>query len=172
MIKNEIQDALNEQINEELYSAYIYQAMAAYFEAINLKGASNWMNIQAQEELSHVMRFYNYLFERGGRVHLKAVNEPPADWESPLHVFEAAYNHEVHITGRINALVSLALEHHDHATHNMLQWFVGEQVEEEATADEVVQKLKLVGNDGSGLFMIDQELGTRVFTPPAAQDSA
>jgi ferritin len=164
-----MQDALNEQINAELYSAYLYQAMSAYFESINLKGAATWMTVQAQEEVSHAMRIYNYVFERGGRVILKGIKAPDESWESPLQVFEQAYEHETHVTSLINKLVDLAAKLSDHATNNMLQWFVAEQVEEEASADEVVQKLKLVGSDGGGLFMVDQELGQRTFTPASAE---
>jgi ferritin len=169
MIKKKMQDALNKQINEELFSAYLYQSMAAFFEEKNLKGFSNWMNVQAKEELTHAMRIYDYLFERGGRVILQAIKAPANDWKSPLAAFEEAYKHEQHITGCINKLVDMAIGLSDHASNNMLQWFVAEQVEEEASVDEVVQNLKLVGDDGGGLFLIDQELGNRVFVPPAAE---
>ena len=168
MIKEKVQKALNEQIKWEFYSAYLYLSMAAYFESVNLPGFANWMKVQAQEELSHAMKFFDYVNGRGGRVTLADVEAPPADWDSPLAVFEATHEHEQVVTGRINALVDLAAAESDHATNQMLQWFVTEQVEEEASADEMVQKLKLVGKEGGGLFMLDRELAQRVFTPPAA----
>jgi ferritin len=167
MLKNKMQKALCEQINAEIYSSYLYFSMSAYFESLNLKGFAHWMTIQAQEELVHVVKFFDYVHSRNGRVTLDAVAGPPSEWESPRAAFEAAYQHETTITERIHKLVDLALEHSDHPTHQMLQWFVAEQVEEEANADEIVQKLKLVGNEGYGVFMLDRELATRVFTMPA-----
>lgn len=166
MISKEMQKAINRQLNRELYSAYLYLAMAAYFDSINLKGFANWMRVQAQEEVMHAMKFYNYLFERGGRAIMQDIEAPPSEWKSPLAVFEHTYEHEQKVTGLINDLVNMSMSEKDHATYNFLQWFVSEQVEEESSADEVVQKLKLVG-DGGGLFMLDRELGQRVYTPPA-----
>ena len=168
MIDEKMQEALNKQLNAELYSSYLYLSMSAYFQSVNLSGFANWMRVQAQEELAHALKFYDYVNERGGRVVLPAVDEPPSEWDSPLAVFEHVYEHEQKVTGLINKLVDLAVKARDHATNNFLQWFVSEQVEEEASADEVVQKLKLVGDDPSGLFMIDRELGQRVFVAPAA----
>jgi ferritin len=167
MIAKKMQEALNKQLNAELYSSYLYLSMSAYFQSVNLGGFANWMRVQGQEELAHALKFYDYVNERGGRVTLHAVEAPPFEWDSPLAAFEAVYRHEQKVTGLINELVDLALEVKDHATNNFLQWFVSEQVEEEASADEVVQKLKLVGDDASGLFMIDRELGQRVFTASA-----
>ena len=172
MFKEKVQSALNEQLNWELYSSYLYLSMSAYFQAINLLGFANWMRVQAQEELVHAMKFYDFINERGGRVILQQVEPPPTEWSSPVDVFENAYKHEQKITGLINDLVNLAVGEGDHATNIFLQWFVTEQVEEEASADEVVQKLKLVGDDSSGLFMLDREMGQRVFTPPAASAEA
>jgi len=172
MIKAKMQNALNAQINRELYSAYLYMAMAAYFESLNLKGFANWMRVQVQEELVHVTKFFGYVVDRGGRVTLTAIDGPTAEWSSPLNVFEEAYAHEQKVTGWISDLVSLAGREEDHATHNILQWFVGEQVEEEASADDVVKKLKLMGDAPGGLFMIDRELAARVFTPPPAAPGA
>ena len=168
MIDEKMQEALNKQLNAELYSSYLYLSMSAYFQSVNLSGFANWMRVQAQEELAHALKFYDYVNERGGRVVLPAVDEPPSEWDSPLAVFEHVYEHEQKVTGLINKLVDLAVKARDHATNNFLQWFVSEQVEEEASADEVLQKLKLVGDDASGLFMIDQELAQRVFVAPAA----
>jgi ferritin len=170
MIKEKIQDALNKQLNAELYSSYLYFSMAAYFESASLKGFSNWMRVQAREELAHAMKFYDYINERGGRVNLTSIAAPSAQWDSPLAAFEQVYEHEQKVTGLINDLVTLAISEADHATNNFLQWFVAEQVEEESSADEIVQKLRLLGEDRSGLFMVDQELGQRVFTPPATTE--
>ncbi len=162
-----MQEALNDQLKWEFYSGYLYLSMSAYFLSINLPGFANWMHVQAQEELSHGMKFFDFINERGGRVFLQAADAPPSEWSSPLDVFEEAYAHEQIVTGRINDLVNLALEERDHASNIFLQWFVSEQVEEEANADGVVQQLKLMGDARGGLFMLDKELGQRVFTPPA-----
>jgi ferritin len=163
-----MQEALNKQLNAEIYSAYLYLSMSAYFHSINLDGFANWMRVQWQEELAHGLKFYDYVNERGGRVTLQPVEAPPSEWGSPLALFEDVYRHEQKVTGMINKLVDLAVKARDHATNNFLQWFVAEQVEEEASADEVVQKLKLVGDDASALFMIDRELAQRVFVAPTA----
>lgn len=162
-ISDKVVETLNKQINAEIYSAYLYLSMAAYFESIGLKGFANWMRVQWQEELTHAMRIYDYVVERGGRVRLHAVDEPPSEWKSPLEAFEAAHNHEMKVTAMINELVELALKERDFATYNMLQWFVDEQIEEEASTQEVVNKLKLVGDDGKGIFMLDRELAQRQF---------
>lgn len=172
MLKDKMQDALCNQINAELYSSYLYLSMAAYFESIALKGAASWMRVQAQEELVHVGKFFDYIHERGGRATLGAIEAPPKAWDSALAAFEEAYKHETKVTKRVNKLVDLSRELSDHATYNFLQWFVAEQVEEEASVDDVVQKLKLVGGEGHGLFMVDQELATRVFVMPPAAGAA
>jgi ferritin len=167
MLSKKMQTSLNKQVVAEIYSAYIYLSMSAYFHSLNLEGHAKWMRVQALEEVTHGMRIFDYVNERGGRVLVGAIDKPATNWASPRAAFEAAYRHEQKVTGMINNLVDLAIKERDHATENFLQWFVSEQVEEEASADEVVQKLKLVGKDGGGLFMVDQELGQRVFTPPA-----
>ena len=169
MLSKKMQEALNEQINAELYSAYLYLSMSAYFKSINLPGSANWMRVQTQEEMVHAMKIYDYVNERGGRVALEAVSKPVVEWKSPLAAFQAAYKHEQHVTGLINDLVNLAVKEKDHAVNAFLQWFVNEQVEEEASADEVVQKLKQVEKVPAGVFMIDRELGQRVFTPPTTK---
>jgi ferritin len=171
MIKEKVLEGFNKQINAEMYSSYLYLAMSAYFETLNLKGFANWMRVQAQEELVHAMKFYAFLHDRGGKVNLGPIDGPPTKWDTPLHAFEEAYNHEIKVTGLINSLVDTALEEKDHAANAFLQWFVTEQVEEEASADAVVQQLKLAGSDGSGLFMIDRELGQRVFTMPVSGEA-
>jgi len=166
MVSDKMLEALNTQINAEIYSAYLYLAMAAYFDDLNLPGFANWMKVQDQEEKAHATIFYNYVVERGKRVRMKAIAEPPGEWDSPLDVYRAVYDHEVHVTSLINALVDQAKEESDHATYNRLQWFVGEQVEEEGAADAIVKQLKLIGDDGRGLLMIDRELAQRVYVPP------
>jgi len=169
MLGEKIENALNSQMNAELYSAYLYLAMNAYFESIDLGGFANWMRIQAQEELSHAMKFHDYITQRGGRVILDKIEKPPTEWESPLDVFEHVYAHEQKVTGLINDLVNLAIEENDHATNNFLQWFVAEQVEEEESSSGVLQKVKLAGEDASSILMLDNELGQRVFNPPASE---
>ena len=166
MLKAKIEKAINKQINAELWSGYLYLSMSSYFESIGLSGFANWMWIQAREEATHAMRLYKHVIERGGRVILSEIEKVPTQWKSPLDAFEETYNHEQKVTGLINDLVDLAIKEKDHATVNMLQWFIDEQVEEEGSADEIVQKLKLIGKNTSGLFMLDQELGQRMFTPP------
>ena len=163
MLNQKVQDAINDQINAELYSAYLYYSMAAYFESISLKGFSHWMRVQALEEMTHVQKFFS---DRSGQVVMKPIETPPAQWASPLAAFEAAYAHEVKVTALINQLMDLALAESDHASCNFLQWFVGEQVEEEASADEIVQKLKLVDKSEGGLFLLDQEMDKRAFVAP------
>ena len=169
MMNQKMEKAFNQQINAELYSAYLYLAMGAYFEAEGLAGFAAWMRAQTQEEVFHAMKMYDFVNERGGRVNLAAIEQPPAAWKSPLDVFENVLAHEQKVTGLINDLVNLALGEKDHASHIFLQWFVTEQVEEEASATEVLQKLKLIGKDANGLFVQDREMGQRVFTPPAQQ---
>jgi ferritin len=169
MINEKVLEEFNKQINEETYSAYLYLSMSAWFESINLTGFASWMRVQVQEEMVHAMKFYHHVIERGGAVKLTAIEGPATEWESPLAAFEGAYAHEQHISGRINLLVDVATEAKDYASLPFLQWFVGEQVEEEATADGVVQQLKLVAGAPGGLFMLDREMGQRVFMPPPAE---
>ena len=165
MLNKKMNDALNEQVNAEWYSAYLYLSMEAYFESVDLPGFANWMRIQIQEEAMHALKIYDFINERGGRVLLKSIDQPPTEWDTPLAAFEAAYKHEQKVTGLINDLVNLAIQEKDHATNSFLQWFVNEQVEEEASVSQVVQKLKLIENAPGGQFLIDRELSQRVFTP-------
>ena len=167
-MKKKILKSLNEQINAEMFSSYLYLSMEAYFQSISLKGFAAWMRVQAQEEMMHGMKFYDFVNERGGKVTLEAIAKPETTWATPLAAFEAVLKHEEHVTSLINNLVDLAISEKDHASNNFLQWFVAEQVEEEASANEVVEKLKLIQDNPSGLFMVDAELGKRVFTMPAA----
>ena len=161
MLKPKIQDALNDHLNQELFSAYLYMSMASYFEARNLSGMGQWMKVQVQEELMHGLKFFDFVHDRGGRVILQTIAAPKTEWTSPLDAFEEAYTHECEISGRINALVDLAIAESDHALNSFLQWFVNEQVEEEANVEAIVDKLKLVGDNGVALFMVDGELGNR-----------
>jgi ferritin len=167
MLSEKMEKALNEQVNWEMYSSYFYLSMSSYFESISLAGCAQWMRAQAQEELYHAIKIYDYINERGGRAIMEAIAKPPSDWSSPLVVFEEVLEHEQKVTGLINGLVNLALDERDHATNIFLQWFVSEQVEEEDSVGSVLDKFKLIGDDKSGLFVLDQELGARVFTPPA-----
>jgi len=172
MINKKVEDALNKQLNSELYSAYLYMSMSANFESANLKGFAKWMRVQIQEEMVHVRKFYDYILQRGGKVVMTAIDGPPAGWVSPLKVFEDALKHEQLVTNLINALVNLALAEKDHATVNFLQWFVTEQVEEEASFNDVLQRLRIIGKDGGALFMLDKEMAARVFVPPATTAGA
>ncbi len=169
MISKKIEKALNEQVNAELFSAYLYLSMEAYFKSLNLNGFANWMRVQTQEEISHAMKIYGFIDERGGRITLKTIDGPQTKWDSPLAVFKAVYEHEQKVTGLINNLVDLAIKEKDHATNTFLQWFVNEQVEEEASADQAVQQLKMMEKAPGGMFMLDRELGQRIFTPPVAE---
>ncbi|MBN1911889.1 MAG: ferritin [Pirellulales bacterium] len=169
MLNPKIEGAFNAQINAELYSSYLYLSMSAYFESKSLPGMAHWMRLQAQEEAGHAMKMFDFVNERNGRVLLKAVDAPATEWASPLAVFEVVYEHECKVTGLINDLTSLALEEKDHAAGIFLQWFVTEQVEEEANALAIVDKLKLVGDQGVPLYMLDKELGQRTVSPAAAE---
>ena len=166
MFNPRIQDAFNRQLNAELFSSYLYLSMSACFESQNLKGMAHWMRIQVQEELQHAMKFLDFINDRGGRVLLTAVEGPRTEWSSPLEAFQDTCEHESKVTGLINDLVDLSIKEKDHAANTFLQWFVTEQVEEEASAREIADKLKLAGDNSVALLMIDQELGRR--TPPAA----
>ncbi len=168
MIGKKIRDAFNEQIKHETYSAYLYLQIAAYFHDKGLDGMAQWMRVQAMEELIHAMKFFDHIHERDGSVELLAIGKPPKTWKSPLEAFKAALKHEQFITGRINDLVKLSNAEKDYASQSLLQWFVDEQIEEEANASKNVQMMEMVGDSGNGLFMLDRELGTRTFTMPAA----
>ncbi|HOC67921.1 MAG: Ferritin [Candidatus Hydrogenedentes bacterium ADurb.Bin101] len=170
MIKTDLQQAFNKQINEELFSAYLYVSMVNYFESQNLKGFAAWMRAQVVEELIHANKLIDYMLERGGDVKLEAIGKPESAWDNPLAAFEAAYAHECHISACINDLYSASVKAGDHAAAIFLNWFVSEQVEEEASADDVVQRLKLSQGAPGALFMLDRELGARV--PPVTLNTA
>lgn len=161
MLNKNMESALNGQVNAELYSAYLYLAMAAYFEGINLGGFAGWMRVQAKEEIEHAMKIYDYIFERDGQVTLSAIDKPQLEWKSPLDAFQAAYGHEQKVSGMIHNLVDIARSEKDHATENFLAWFVAEQVEEEASTLEVVQQLRMVKDAPQGMFMLDSRMGER-----------
>jgi ferritin len=167
MLDKRMQDAINEQINWELYSGYLYLSMAAQFSELGMSGGQNWMTVQYQEELAHAQKMFDYVTQRGGRVTLEAIAKPRSEWPAGLDMFKEALAHEEKVTGRIHDLASLALEIRDHATHNFLQWFIAEQVEEEETAGDMVQKFGMAGEHPAGLYQLDKELAARVFTPPA-----
>jgi len=166
MLDQKMEAAINGQINAEIYSSYLYMSMATWFDAQSLPGMAHWMRVQAQEEWTHAIKFYTYVNERGGRVILSAIDGPATDWDSPLAVFQAVAEHEAKVTGLIHGLMDLALEIRDHASSSFLQWFVNEQVEEEASAAEAVGQMKLAKDNPSALLMLDKELATRVFTMP------
>ena len=167
MISQKLQDAINYQINRELFSEYYYLSMASYFNSTGLSGFENFFLIQVEEERFHAMKMYNFINERGGRVFLQAIEAPKTKFESALEVFELAYEHEKLVSKLINDLMDLAIKENDHAAKNHLNWFVDEQVEEEASMDTIVNKLKLIGGAGHGLLMLDNELAQRTFTPPS-----
>ena len=162
MISQKIQKALNQQLNEEFYSSYFYLSMSAYFESKDLQGFAQWFRLQADEEYAHAMKIFDYIYQIGGEAKLMKIDGPKTNWDSFLEVFQDTFDHEQKVTKSINDLLELSYEEKDHATVNFLQWFVSEQVEEEATAMQNVKKMELIGDDKAGLFMIDKELGGRV----------
>jgi len=168
MISKKIQDALNDQVAYEYYSAHIYLSMSAYLESIDLPGLANWMRIQYQEEVFHAEKLFDYIIERDGRAVLTNWEAPPTEWKSPLDAFAGALAHEQKVTARFNNHMDLAIAEKDHASQIFLQWFVNEQVEEESTVKTIIQQLKMLGDSKAGLFQLDRELGQRTFTPPAA----
>ena len=171
MINEKLEKEINKQINAEIYSAYLYQAMAAYFESKSLSGFANWMDVQAEEELTHARKFYDFLNERGGRVILDSIEAPKSEWDAPIEAFKDAYEHEQKVTSMINNLVDIAIEENDHATNSFLQWFVDEQVEEEASVEEIIDKMELIGDSGNGLYMFDSKLGERAFVDETAESA-
>jgi ferritin len=171
MINKKVRDGFNKQIQHELYSAYLYLSMAAWMHSKGMDGMAQWLRVQTMEEMTHAMKFFDHIIERDGTVELLEIEKPPASWDSLLDAFKAAYKHEQFITGKINDLAKLAGSENDYASNSLLQWFVDEQVEEEANASKNVQNLEMVGDSGNGLLMLDREMGMRTFTMPAAKDS-
>ena len=172
MFSQKTQDAFNEQLNMEFYSSYLYLSMSAYFESQHLTGMARWMRIQAQEEHGHAMKFFDYILSRNGNVVLAELGAPRTGWGSVLEAFEDSYKHECRVTGRLNDLTTLSIGEKDHAANVFLQWFVSEQVEEEATVLDIVEKLRMVKDDPAALFMMDQELGKRTLSPQSPQGDA
>lgn len=166
MLKKPIEIALNKQINAEFHSAYLYLSMSSYFQSIGMAGCANWMKVQYQEELAHATHFFDYVLERGGRVELAPIGEVEVNFKNVMHVFETTLNHEINVTGLINSLMDIAIKESDHATKSFLQWFVDEQVEEEANVEQVLNNLKLINGEGQGLLMMDREMQARVFVNP------
>lgn len=167
MINKTMQDALNEQINAELYSAYLYLSMSAYFEDAGLAGFANWMRIQFEEEQAHAMKFFDYLTERGGRVILTPIEGVETEFTGTISVFEEVLKHERLVTSKINSLMDLAIDERDHASKSFLQWFIDEQVEEESTVEEILSNLKIINAEGQGLLMMNKDFAARTFTPLA-----
>ena len=165
MLNKRIEEELKKQLNAELYSAYLYLSMSAYVTSINLQGFSNWLKVQFVEEQAHAMKFYDYIIGRNGRVSLSRIDAPKTKWDGILDVFQHVLSHEKKVTSLINNLVDIAIEEKDHATVNILQWFVNEQVEEEASVSDLFDQLKLIEGKGAGLFMLDREVKQRVFVP-------
>ena len=166
MLSETMEKALNKQVNYEFYSAHLYLSMASYFKSIDLDGFGNWMQIQYEEEIFHAMKFLDFIHTRDGNVRLLSIDQPPHQWDSTLHVFTETYDHEKHVTSLINDLVTLSIKENDHATQNFLQWYIAEQVEEEASVKAIQSKLKLAGESTVTLLMLDQEMTKRTFTPP------
>ena len=161
MLSKAVQDAINEQIKNELYSAYLYLSMSAHFEAGNLPGFARWMRLQAQEEQGHALKFFDYMHDRGGAVRLLAIDQPPAEWKSSLALFQQVLEHEQMVTGMIHRLYELAAKENDYATEIMLQWFITEQVEEEKNAAQIIDTLKLIDAHGTAVLMLDKQLSKR-----------
>ena len=166
MINEHVAKVLNEQINKELYSAYLYLSMSAHFSDLGLMGFANWMRIQNQEEQAHGMLIYDFLINRGAKVNLTAIAAPDGHYETPLDVMETVLKHEVYVTGLINNIVTVAESVKDRATISYMNWFVDEQVEEEANAQDIISKLKMIGEDKSALYLLDKDLSARVFVQP------
>lgn len=167
MISQKVQDALNAQINAEFWSAYLYLSMAQYFHANGRSGIANWFDIQFKEEQDHAQILINYLNSRDGRVMLKAIDAVPTEWKSELDAFEATLEHEKKVTAMINDLYYIAESERDYATRGRLDWFVSEQVEEEETAREIIDRLKLIGDNGLAMYTLDTELGARTYSTPS-----
>ncbi|MFT5170829.1 MAG: ferritin [Candidatus Marinamargulisbacteria bacterium] len=161
MLSSAMAKLMTKQINNELFSAYSYLAMSAYFEDFGLKGSARWMRMQSDEELQHMRKQFDYVFDRGGQVALEAIGKPSSSWKSPLAVFESAYKQELAVTKDIHALVTLAKKENDYITENFLQWFISEQVEEEASIQGILRQLKLTGSNHAALFILDNQLGDK-----------
>ncbi len=167
MLNKKIEEALNSQINAEMWSAYLYLSMASYCHANGRPGMGKWFEVQFKEEQDHAMILFKYVISRGGNVKLDAIKAVPTEWDSVLKVYEGALAHEQKVTNMINGLCALASQENDYATSSMLKWFIDEQVEEEETAQNIIDNLKMIGDNGYGLYMLDKELGARTYTQAA-----
>lgn len=160
-LSKKMEEALNKQLNAELFSSFLYLSMSADFHSKNFTGFAAWLELQAKEENEHAMKFYRYILERGGKIKLLTIDAPKDEWQTPLDAFTDAYEHEKKVTGMIHKLLEIAIEEKDYATQEMLQWFVKEQVEEEAQTFQIVEQLKMIGDSKNGWFMLDHRLGKR-----------
>jgi ferritin len=166
MINENVEKAINTQINAELYSEYLYLSMSAYFKSINLNGCASWMNIQAQEERAHAMGMFDYVIRRGGKIVLEAIEKPQTSWKDALDVFKSALKHEELVTSKINALANVAQENSDRATSLFLNWYITEQVEEEENFADIIAQVEMVHDNPAAMFALDKELGARQFVAP------
>lgn len=171
MLSEKLLNHLNDQVNFEIYSAYVYLSMAAYCESVDLNGFSNFFKVQSQEELFHAMKFYDYIFQKNGVVTLEQIEKPNANYENITHVFESGYEHEQIVTSRLYKIADIATEEKEHATLSLLNWFINEQVEEENTFNTILKKIKRAENNPAALYMLDDELAARVYTPPATTNA-
>lgn len=165
MIAKKIETAINEQINMEMWSANLYLSMSAYFNTIGLQGFANWMRIQYLEEKDHALKFFDYVNSRGGKIKIDAIKSVPTTWKNTLDVFEETLKHECIVTSLINNLMEIAIKEKDHATQSMLKWFIDEQVEEEQNVQAIIDSLRMIKDNGYGIFMLDKELATRAYAP-------
>ena len=165
MLTKPVEDAINAQLGNELYAAYLYLALVDYFEALALRGFGHWMRVQAQEEVTHAMKLFDFIHNRGGRVVLKAIAQPPSKFKSPVDVMRAALDHERKVSKEIDALYALSMKEKDYPTQVMLHWFIGEQVEEERTIDDIVSRMELMGDEKTPLLLLDRDLAQRSAAP-------
>ena len=171
MLSEKLLNRLNSQVNFEIYSAYVYLSMAAYCESVDLSGFANFFKVQSQEELFHAMKFYDYIFQKNGVVVLEQIEKPSGNFESITNVFETGYEHEQIVTSRLYNIADIATEEKEHATISLLNWFINEQVEEENTFNSILKKIRRAENNPAALYMIDDELAARVYTPPTTTNA-
>lgn len=170
MLSNKMEMEYNKQINREMYSAYLYLSMSAYCASIGFMGFSNWMKVQAEEEMFHAMKMYDYVIERGGEISLEIIDKPDAKWDNLLAVFQAVYKHEQFVTSCINNLMGFAMDEKDFASVSFLSWYVNEQIEEEASADELCKKIEYAFDDKNAMLLLNDQAATRVFVAPATNE--
>lgn len=161
MFSQVVQEKMNQQIMHEMYSAYMYLSMSAHCESANLPGFARWLRMQAEEEMEHAMKFYDFIHERNGKVTLFAIDQPPAEFGKPVEIFEQVYGHEQKVTGLINSIYEVSLKENDYPSQIFLHWFIEEQVEEESNSAQILETLKMIGDSANGLFMLDRQIGKR-----------